>query len=107
MAFINAFNEPDVPRSSSAVSGMYRAGYAARMLVGSVLVTCRCLAVVRVLRPACSGAPFGLFRWISVAHSTTTAVGVSGCLLGWYRRSRARYGKEISTAFLLDAKFES
>ena len=32
------------------------------MLVGSVLVTCRCLlAVVRVLGPVDSGAPSGLF----------------------------------------------
>ena len=54
-AFINVFTELDVPRSSGAISGMYRAGYEARVLVGSVLVTCRCLAVVRVLRPACSG----------------------------------------------------
>ena len=59
MAFINAFNELDVPRSSGAVSGRFRAGCAARGLVGSVLVTFRCLAVVRVLGPACAGAPLG------------------------------------------------
>ena len=28
-------------------------------------------------RPRLLGTPFGLFRWISVAHSTTSAVGVS------------------------------
>ena len=61
-AFINAFTELDVPCSSGAVSGMYRAGYAARVLVGSVLVTCWCLAVVRVLRPAGSGAPLFFSR---------------------------------------------
>ena len=75
----NAFTELNAPRSSSAVSGMYRTGYAARVLVGSVFVTCRCLAVVRVFRPACSGsgAPLGIFRWISVALRTPSAVGVS------------------------------
>ena len=76
-AFTNVFIELDAPRSSGAVSGRFRTGCAARVLIGSVSVTCRCLAVVRVLGPACSGAPFGLFRWISVAHSTTSAVGVS------------------------------
>ena len=76
-AFINAFTELDVPRSSGAISRMYRAGYAARVLVGSVLVMRRCLAVVCVLCPACSGDPFGLVRWVSVAQSTTSAVEVS------------------------------
>ena len=77
LSIINAFNEPDVPRSSGAVSGRFRTGCAARVLIGSVSVTCRCLAVVRVLGPACSGAPLGLFRWISVALRSTSAVGVS------------------------------
>ena len=76
-AFINAFTELDVPRSSGAVSGRFRAGYVSRVLVGSVLVTCRCLAVVRVLGPAGSGAPSGLFSVDSVAQSATSAVGVS------------------------------
>ena len=44
---------------------------------------------------------FGGFR------SRTAPPPRSGCLLGWYRRSRARCGKEISAAFLFDAKFES
>ena len=61
-AFIDAFTEVDVPRSSGAVSGRFRAGWcAARVLVGSVLVTRRCLAVVRVLGPACSGGSFWAF----------------------------------------------
>ena len=75
--FINAFTELDVPRSSGAVSGRFRTGCAARVLVSSVLVTCRCLAVVRVLSPAGSGAPSGLFRWSSAALSATSVVGVS------------------------------
>ena len=35
-----AFTELDVPRSSGAVSGRFRTVFAARVLVGSVLVTC-------------------------------------------------------------------
>ena len=68
-AFINAFTEIDVSRSSGAVSGRFRKGCAARVLVGSVLVTCRCLAVVRVLGPAGSGAPSGLFRRADFGHA--------------------------------------
>ena len=76
-AFINAVTELDVPRSSGTVSGRFRTGCVARVLVGSVLVTCRCLAVVRVLGPAGLRAPSGHFRWISVARSATSAVGLS------------------------------
>ena len=77
-AFINAFTELDGSCSSDEASEKFRAGCAARMLVGSVLVTCRCLAVVRrVLSPAGSGAPVSVFRWVLVAQSTTPAVGVS------------------------------
>ena len=44
---------------------------------------------------------FGGFR------SRTAQSPQSGCLLGWYWRSRARCGKEKSTAFLFDANFET
>ena len=55
-----SLNSTSLPRSSGAVSsGMYRAGYAARVLVGSVLVACWYLAGIRVLRPACSGLLLG------------------------------------------------
>ena len=57
-SFTNAFADLDLPLSSGAISGRFRTGCAARVLVGSVLVACRCLAVVRVLGPAGSGPPF-------------------------------------------------
>ena len=60
--------------------------------------TCRCLAVVRVLGRACSGAPLGFFGGF---RSRTAQPPRSGCLLGWYWRSRARCAKEISAAFYL------
>ena len=105
--FTNAFTEVDFPRSPGAVSGRFRTG-ARVVLVGSVLLTCRCLAVVRVLGPAGAGAPSGPFRWISGNFRSRKApLPRSGCLLGWYWRSRARCGKEISTAFLFDANFET
>ena len=42
--------------------------------------TCRCLAVVRVLGPACSGAPLGFFGGF---RSRTAQPPRSGCLVGW------------------------
>ena len=75
-AYINAFTELDVPRSSGAVSGRFRTGYAAWVLVGSVLVTCRCLlSVVRARsRSRWLGGSFWIF---SAVQSATPAVGVS------------------------------
>ena len=55
------------------VSDGVRSAGADRFRLGGVLVP----VVVRVLGPACSGAPFGFFGWISVAHRTTSAVGMS------------------------------
>ena len=60
--------------------------------------TCRCLAVVRVLGPACSGAPLGLFGGF---RSRKAQPPRPGCLLGSYWGSRARCANEISTAFYL------
>ena len=60
--------------------------------------TCRRLAVVRVLGPVCSGAPLGFFGGF---RSRTAQPPRSGCILGWYWRSRARCAKEISTALYL------
>ena len=74
------------------------------VLVGSVLVTYRYLAVVRVLGPAGSGAPSGLFRWISVARSAIPAVGV---LLG-DTGGLGRFVVETKKPrFLFGAKFET
>ena len=56
--------------------------------------TCRCLAVVRVLGPACAGAPLGFFGGF---RSRTARTPRSGCLSGWYWRSRVRCANEIRT----------
>ena len=97
-AFINAFNELDVPCSSGAVSGRFRAGCAARVLVGSVLVTCRCLAVVRVSAPPARGLLWGFFGGF---RSRCAPPLRPGCLFGWCRRSRARCGKAEVPRFYL------
>ena len=74
MAFINALNELDVPRSSGAVSGRFRAGCAARVLIDSVLlVTCRYLAVVRALGPACSSGGAGIPVFLGLARKIIRA----------------------------------
>ena len=100
-AFISAFNELDVPRSSGAVSGRLRTGCAARVLIVSVLVTCRGLAVVRVLgsRPRLlgGGAPsFGLFSVdFGCAQHSLRGRGVFG---GGTCQSQYSHRESIQTA---------
>ena len=95
---------PDVPRSSGAVSGRFRTGCAARVLIGSVSVACWCLPSFAFSGPPARGLLLGFFGGF---RSRTAQPPRSGCLLGRYWRSRARCAKEISTAFLFDEKFDS
>ena len=108
-AFTKSFTELDVPRSSGAVSGRFRTGCAARVLVGcSVLVTCRCLAVVRVLAATGPGALplLCIFRAFSVGFDRAKRHLLqppprSGCLCGLYRGFRARCGQAEVPRFYL------
>ena len=106
-AFINAFTELDVPRSSGAVSGGFRTGCAARVLVGSVLVTCGALPSFAFSFFAGSGAPSGIWAFRGGFRSRKAPPPAVGVSLWVTRRSRACCGKETSTAFLVDAKFDT
>ena len=91
---------PDVPRSSGAVSGRFRAGCAARVLVGSVLVACRCIAVVRVLGRS-GGGPFGVRRspGVGVSFGMVPVAGSSS--------PQGAFGQAEVLRFLFGEPFES